>query len=245
MSSQHRWILEVNNLSNLLSISLQAATALEEVDLFREERKIQWLGRLSKVSERSIHRVNGLHSFDNLGADDVKRWLETVSPLSDAVDLLLRHPYQDGASYIDTSFSDVYRAMETILIHFSNINESKTGLNKRLLNLLLHEVRRYYVIDPEILSKNEWRDFVVRTRNEELTHKRVERKRERSGTILEDDKLFYATQSLRQLTTIYLLSKCGLNDNFIRNLYEYRGVLINHLKKVTHVALKLATANLP
>ncbi len=221
----------VNHISSLISISLQNAIPLTGVNLFKEERKIQWFGWLPEVRGNSVRRVNRLHSFDNLEKDDVKKWLEKVSPLSGAVNLLLRHFYQDGTSYIDTSFGDVYRAMETIVIHFSNINDSKSGLNKKLLNFLLHEVRRYYVIDPEISSKKEWRDFIVRTRNEELTHKRVEQKRERAGTILEDDKLFYATQSLRQLTIIYLLLKCGINENFIRNLYEYRGVLFNHLQK--------------
>ena len=220
----------VNHFSSLVSISLQAATPLEEVNLFGEERKIQWFGRLSKVSERPIHHVNRLHSFDNLGADDVKKWLETVSPLSDAVDLFLRHLYQGGASYDDISFSDVYRATETIVVHFSDIKERK-GWNKRMLKSLLDEVRDFYVIAPDVATEEEWIDSVIKTRHEELTHKRVERKREHSGTILESDKLFYATQSLRQLTTIYLLSKCGVNDNFIRNLYEYRGILINHLQK--------------
>ena len=228
-------ILEVvDHISSLISISLQAATPITEVMLFRNERKIQWFGRygrLPKGREGSARQVERLHSFDNLGTDDVKRWLEAIGPLSDAVNLLLRHLYQDGVSYIDTSFSDVYRAMETIVIHFSNINDSRSGLNKKLLNFLLHEVRKYYVIDPKISNKTEWRDFVVGARNAELTHKRVKRESARAGAILEYDKLFYATQSLRQLTTIFLLSKCGLNENFIHNLYEYRGILINHLQK--------------
>lgn len=224
-------ILEVvNHISNLLSISLQAATPLEEVNLFREERKIQWIGRLSKVRERSIHHVEGLHSFDNLRADDVRKWLEAVHPLSDAVSLLLRHLYQDGASYGDISFSDVYRATETIVVHFSDIKERKDW-NKRMLKSLLDEVRDFYVIAPDVATEEEWIDSLIKTRHEELTHKRVERKRERSGAILESDKLFYATQSLRQLTTIYLLLKCEANDNFIRNLYEYRGVIFNHLQQ--------------
>ena len=220
----------VNHISNLLSISLQAATPLEEVNLFRGEREIQWFGRLSKVRERSIHRINGPHSFDNLGADDVKKWLGTVSPLSGAVNLLLRHLYQEGASYGDISFSDVYRAMETIVVHFSDIKERKDW-NKRMLESLLDEVRDFYVIAPDVATEEEWIDSVIKTRHEELTHKRVERKRERSGIILEDDKLFYTTLSLRQLIILYLLLKCEVNDNFIRNLYEHRGILINHLQK--------------
>ena len=228
-------ILEaVNHFSSLVSISLQAATPLTEVKLFRDERKIQWYGRygrLPKVRESSVRHFQRLHSFDNLGADDVKKWLETVSPLSDAVDLFLRHLYQSGASYDDISFSDVYRATETIVVHFDAINDRRSGWNEKVLNSILNEVRGYYVIDPEIASEQEWIDSVLKTRNEELTHKRVDRNSTRPGTILEDDRLFYATQSLRQLTTIYLLSKCGVNDNFIRNLYEDRGILINHLQK--------------
>ena len=227
-------ILEVvNHISDLLSISFQAATPLEEVNLFREERKIQWhgqYGRLPKKRESSVRHVYRVHSFDNLGANDVRKWLDTVSPLSDAVSLILRHLYQDGASYDDISFSDVYRATETIVLHFSDIKERKDW-NKRMIKSLLDEVRDYYVISPEVATEEEWIDSVVKTRNEELTHKRVDRKSTRPGTILEDDRLFYATQSLRQLTTIYLLSKCGVNNNFIRNLYEYRGILINHLQK--------------
>ena len=228
-------ILEVvDHVSSLISISFQAATLLTEVTLFRDERKIQWYGRfgsLQKEHETSVRHVNILHTFDNLGAGDVKKWLGAVSPLSEAVNLLLRHVYQKGTSYSDTSFSDVYRAMETIVVHFDAINDRRSGWNEKVLNSILNEVRGYYVIDPEIASEQEWIDSVLKTRNEELTHKRVDRNSTRPGTILEDDRLFYATQSLRQLTTIYLLSKCGVNDNFIRNLYEYRGILINHLQK--------------
>ena len=224
-------ILEVvNRISSLISISFQTATPLTEVNLFSGERKIQWYGRLPEGRENTLPHFVGLHSFDGLGRDGVRKWLETVHYLSEAVDLLLRHLYQKGASYVDTSFTDVYRATETIVVHFSAIKEKKNW-NKRMLKSLLDEVRDYYVIAPDIATEEEWIDSVIRTRHEELTHKRVERKGERPGTILKGDKLFYTTQSLRQLTIIYLLFKCGVNENFIRNLYEYRGILINHLQK--------------
>ena len=222
----------VDHLISLISISLQSAIPLTEVTLFRDDRKIQWYGkygRLPRGRGSPPRQVIGLHSFDGLGSDDVREWLETVYPLSDAVNLLLRHIYRDGASYVDSSFGDVYRAMETIVMHYSEIKERKDW-TKKMLQSLLDEVRTYYVIDPEIASEQDWIDSVIKTRHEELTHKRVERKRERDGKLLGDDKLFYATQSLRQLTIIYLLLKCGVNENFIRNLYEYRGILINQLQ---------------
>ena len=238
-------ILEVvNRISSLISISLQTPIALTEVNLFKGKRKIQWFGWLSEGRESSIHHVNRLHSLGNLGIDDVKNWLKTVTLLSGAVNLLLRHFSQDGTPYIDTSFSDVYRAMETIVVHFDDINDRKSGWNKKVLSALLDDVRGYYVIDPEVMSEQKWIDSVVKTRNEELTHKRVERKKESSGTILDGDKLFYATESLRQLTTIYLLSKCGVNDNFIRNLYEHRGMRFNYLKRSNSIkGAGIATTN--
>ena len=227
-------ILEVvDHISSLISISFQAATLLTEVTLFRGERQIQWYGRYGrppKGRESSVRHFQGLHSFDNLGTADVKKWLESMNSLSGAVSLLLRPFYQDGASYVDSSFGDVYRAMETIVMHFSEVKEKKDW-TKKMLRSLLDAVRKFYVVSPDISTEEEWIDSVVKTRHEELTHKRVERKRERVGSILEDDRLFYATQSLRQLTVIYLLLKSGLNENFIRHLYEYRGILINHLQK--------------
>ena len=225
-------ILEVvNRISSLISISLQTATPLTKVNLFNGERKIQWYGRLPEGRENTLPHFEGLHSFDGLGRDGVKKWLETVHYLSEAVNLLLRHLYQNGTSYVDTSFADVYRAMETIVVHFAGINDRRSGWNKKVLKSLLDEVKGFYVIAPEIASEAEWIDSVIRTRHEELTHKRVDRRKERSGKILKGDKLFYTTQSLRQLTIIYLLLKCGVNENFIRNLYEYRGVIFNCLQK--------------